>query len=89
MPHGVPLLKEATDRWLVEIGLKAKRWWRRRLKTGAFPRRPRCSHCARISSVQGKPDSAGLSISIFLRSRREERPSHDLAIWRAMSRAPS
>ena len=29
------------------------------------------------------------SISIFLRSRREVRPSHDLAIWRAMSRAPS
>jgi hypothetical protein len=29
------------------------------------------------------------SISIFLRSLREVRPSHDLAICRAMSRAPS
>src|SRR5215510_16376224 len=27
------------------------------------------------------------SISIFLRSRRERRPSDELAIWRAMSRA--
>jgi hypothetical protein len=29
------------------------------------------------------------SISTFLRSRRAVRPSYELAIWRAMSRAPS
>jgi cytochrome c5 len=29
------------------------------------------------------------SISTFLRNRRAVRPSHELAIWRAMSRAPA